>query len=109
MHMTIVCGFYRNLIAGTDPDYPKPKSIKITKSNAIPERGSIYDFLFEKKASGVWSEWMDLVNRNREEIPANAKVRICIIVSEASHWIVNSAHYPRLMGVVSQSLCYIMN
>lgn len=71
--MYLFC-FCRNLIGGTDPDFPKPKSIKITKSNSIPERGSIYDFLFEKKASGVWSEWMDLVNRNKTEIPANAKV-----------------------------------
>ena len=72
---------YRNLIAGTDADHPKPKSIKITKSNSIPERGSIYDFLFEKKASGVWSEWMELVNRDKTEIPATAKVCLpsCIV------------------------------
>lgn len=69
----------RSLIAGLEPDYPKPKSIKITKSNSIPERGSVYDFVFEKKASGVWTEWMELVKRDSSDIPANAKVRSYLI------------------------------
>lgn len=68
------------MIGGLETDHPKPKSIKITKSNSIPERGSIYDFLFEKKASGVWSEWMELVKRDHVDIPATAKVRTMVML-----------------------------
>lgn len=80
---------WRSLIGGTDPENPKPKSIKITKSNSIPERGTIYDFLFEKKASGVWSEWMDLVNRDRVEISATAKVGSVLCLASLTYYLFN--------------------
>ncbi|XP_046326217.1 dynein axonemal heavy chain 3-like [Haliotis rufescens] len=71
--------YFRTLISGTDPDHPKPKSIKITKSNSIPERDTIYDFCFEKKASGHWVSWMDTLDKSKTGIPATAKVSDLII------------------------------
>ncbi|XP_063446016.1 dynein axonemal heavy chain 3-like isoform X5 [Mytilus trossulus] len=71
--------FFRNIVSGVDPDHPKPKSIKITKSNMIPERSSIYDFCFEKKASGNWIEWMDTLDKNKLIIPKDAKINEVII------------------------------
>ncbi|KAK3579501.1 hypothetical protein CHS0354_028323 [Potamilus streckersoni] len=63
--------FFRNVLSGTDPDHPKPKSIKrIT----IPERGTIYDFSFEKKGSGSWIDWMDTLDKSLLTLPADAKV-----------------------------------
>ncbi|XP_070580768.1 dynein axonemal heavy chain 3-like [Ptychodera flava] len=67
--------FFRTLISGTLQEHPKPKSIKISKSNSFPERGTIYDFYFYKHASGQWSDWIDYIERGvgKQEIPANAK------------------------------------
>ncbi|ESO89088.1 hypothetical protein LOTGIDRAFT_210054 [Lottia gigantea] len=73
--------FFRNLIGGTNADHPKPKSIKLTKSNSIPEKGSIYDYCFEKKSSGTWTDWMDTVPKGSMGIAANAKVSDLIITT----------------------------
>ena len=32
--------FYRNLIMGMDEEHPRPKTIKLSKSNLFPERGN---------------------------------------------------------------------
>ncbi|XP_052264555.1 dynein axonemal heavy chain 3-like isoform X1 [Dreissena polymorpha] len=71
--------FFRNIINGTDEENPKPKSIKITKSNTIPERGTIYDFSFEKKGSGQWIDWMDTLDRSTLSLAADAKISDLII------------------------------
>ncbi|XP_053383461.1 dynein axonemal heavy chain 3-like [Mercenaria mercenaria] len=72
-------GFFRNIINGTDADYPKPKSIKITKSNTVPERNTIYDFCFEKKGPGQWIDWMDTLDKGHATLAADAKVSDLII------------------------------
>ena len=111
--------YFRTLISGTDPDHPKPKSVKITKvccfvillqqgyfnfysvftsshlncysclkriicfknndffqSNSFPERNTVYDFCFEKKASGSWIDWMDTLQKSNQGIAADANVCI---------------------------------
>lgn len=40
----------------------------------IPERATIFDFCFEKKASGNWCDWMDTIDKSTLTIPATAKV-----------------------------------
>ncbi|VDN16154.1 unnamed protein product [Dibothriocephalus latus] len=49
----------------------KPSSIKLTKSNSIPERLTVYDFFFEKKATGAWVEWG--ARLSMPDLPAEAK------------------------------------
>lgn len=71
--------FFRSLIGGTDPDNPKPKNVKINKSTAFPERGLIYDYYFEKKGSGQWVDWMDIINRDNTKISPTAKASELII------------------------------
>ncbi|CAH1793738.1 unnamed protein product [Owenia fusiformis] len=71
--------FFRHLISGTDDDNPKPKSVKLTKSNSFPERGTVYDYCFEKKSSGQWIDWMDTLNRDTLGIPKDANVSDLII------------------------------
>lgn len=46
------------------------------QSNMIPERGTIYDFCFEKKGSGNWIEWMDTLDRSLLTVPKDAKVSL---------------------------------
>ncbi|XP_066239555.1 dynein axonemal heavy chain 3 [Saccopteryx leptura] len=71
--------FFRNLIMGMDDNHPRPKSVKLTKNNTFPERGSIYDFYFLKQGSGHWSPWTDYITREEETIPVNAKVSELIV------------------------------
>ncbi|XP_033740540.1 dynein heavy chain 3, axonemal-like isoform X1 [Pecten maximus] len=66
--------YFRNILSGTDTEHPKPKSIKITKSNMIPEKATIYDFSFEKKGGGNWIDWLDTIDRASMTIPNDAKV-----------------------------------
>ncbi|XP_068952632.1 dynein axonemal heavy chain 3 [Petaurus breviceps papuanus] len=71
--------FFRNLLMGTDNSNPRPKSVKITKNNIFPEKGSIYDFYFLKHGSGQWNLWTDYITKEEQIIPANAKVSELIV------------------------------
>ncbi|XP_031243962.1 dynein heavy chain 3, axonemal [Mastomys coucha] len=71
--------FFRNLIMGMDDHNPRPKSVKLTKNNIFPERGSIYDFYFLKQGGGHWNAWTEYITKEEEIIPVNAKVSDLII------------------------------
>ncbi|XP_058892872.1 dynein axonemal heavy chain 3 [Kogia breviceps] len=71
--------FFRNLIMGMDNNNPRPKSVKLTKNNIFPERGSIYDFYFLKQGGGHWYTWTEYITKEEEDIPADAKVSELII------------------------------
>ncbi|XP_040829844.1 dynein heavy chain 3, axonemal isoform X1 [Ochotona curzoniae] len=71
--------FFRNLIMGMDDNNPRPRSVRITKNNIFPDKGSIYDFYFVKQGSGHWDTWTDYITKEEEHIPANAKVSELII------------------------------
>ncbi|KAM8960487.1 dynein axonemal heavy chain 3 [Pelodytes ibericus] len=71
--------FYRNLLMGMNDQHPRPKSVKLTKNNVFPERGSVYDFYFHKQASGQWNMWTDYITTEEMTIPATAKVSDLII------------------------------
>jgi dynein heavy chain, axonemal len=73
--------FVRDIIHGID-EYPKPKNIKLTKNNIYPERGTGYDFFFEKKAAGHWREWTDMISKEDAIIPDNAKVSDLLIKTD---------------------------
>ncbi|KAL8585021.1 Dynein heavy chain 3, axonemal [Nucella lapillus] len=65
--------FFRTLISGINDAHPKPKSSKITKANAFPERGTVFDYCFLKKASGHWVYWMDLMESKKSADDAHTK------------------------------------
>ncbi|OCT61613.1 dynein heavy chain 3, axonemal [Xenopus laevis] len=71
--------FYRNLLMGLDEHHPRPKSVKLTKNNLFPEKGSVYDFYFHKQASGQWNIWTDYITKEELTIPPTAKVSDLII------------------------------
>lgn len=71
--------FLRELINTNDN---KPKSIKLTKNNIFPERGTCYDFFFEKKAAGHWRDWTEMINKEDLVIPENAKVSDLLIKTD---------------------------
>nr|KAG5713480.1 hypothetical protein BaRGS_025028 [Batillaria attramentaria] len=87
--------FFRTLISGTDNDHPKPKSIKITKSNSFPERDTVYDFCFQKKASGHWVSWMEAMEKGKMTVAANAKVSGEMMRAYLSDLMVDTAETAR--------------
>ncbi|XP_069503771.1 dynein axonemal heavy chain 3 [Ambystoma mexicanum] len=66
--------FYRNLLSGTDEENPRPKSVKLTKNNIFPDRGTVYDFYFFKQAAGQWNSWTDYITKEELTIAPGAKV-----------------------------------
>ncbi|KAL7979208.1 hypothetical protein Chor_015232, partial [Crotalus horridus] len=60
--------FYRNLLMGMEDEHPRPKSVKLTKTNLFPER-----------ASGQWNTWIDYITKEEQAIPTGAKVSELII------------------------------
>ncbi|GAA6083040.1 dynein heavy chain 3, axonemal, partial [Tachysurus ichikawai] len=64
--------FYRNLLTGTMDEYPRPKSVKLTKNSLFPERGLVYDYYFHKHGSGQWNMWTDSISKEESTIPAGA-------------------------------------
>ncbi|XP_038618403.1 dynein heavy chain 3, axonemal [Tachyglossus aculeatus] len=71
--------FFRNLLLGMDDSNPRPKSVKLTKNNIFPERGSVYDFYFLKHSSGHWNTWTDYITKEEETILPGTKVSELII------------------------------
>ena len=44
------------------------------QQNLFPEAGTIYDYVFIKNGNGSWSRWLDTLDKNSFNIPAEAKV-----------------------------------
>lgn len=56
--------FLRVLVAGTNPDAPKPASLKFGKQVVMPEKLTVYDFLFKTEGGvGQWVSWEDQIGR----------------------------------------------
>lgn len=64
--------YLRTLASGTNQDHPNPKTVKFTKSNLFPERGTVFDYFFQK--SGIWVPWEDCIDK-MATIPSDAKVQ----------------------------------
>ncbi|KAG7264995.1 hypothetical protein CRUP_017155 [Coryphaenoides rupestris] len=71
--------FYRLLITGTLHEHPHPKTVKLTKNNLFPDRGSVYDYYFQKQGPGQWKVWTDSVSKEDCIIPPGANVSDLII------------------------------
>ncbi|XP_074961219.1 dynein axonemal heavy chain 3 [Phalacrocorax aristotelis] len=71
--------FYRNLLLGMDDENPRPKSVKLTRNNIFPEKGSVYDFYFHKHGSGQWNMWTEYITKEEQVISPGAKVSELII------------------------------
>lgn len=50
-----------------------------SKNNVFPERGTCYDFFFEKKAGGHWKDWTEMIVKEDTAIPENARVNKILI------------------------------
>lgn len=73
--------FYRKIIYGEDKLHPKPKSFKLAKNQLFPEKGLVFDYFWEKKNNGTWTNWVDAIEKN-VSISPTAKVRLLKIISD---------------------------
>ncbi|KAL2299010.1 hypothetical protein Nmel_014623 [Mimus melanotis] len=71
--------FYRNLLNGMNEENPRPKNVKLNKNNIFPEKGSVYDFYFNKRGHGQWTMWTDYITKEEQVIDPGAKVSELII------------------------------
>uniref|UniRef100_A0A8D2M5U6 Dynein axonemal heavy chain 3 n=1 Tax=Zonotrichia albicollis TaxID=44394 RepID=A0A8D2M5U6_ZONAL len=60
--------FYRNLLNGMNDQNPRPKNVKINKGNIFPEKGSVFDFYFNKRGHGQWAMWTDYITKEEQVI-----------------------------------------
>lgn len=65
--------FYRQLLIGNNKDFPKCKSFKLNKNQLFPERGSVFDYICDRR-NNQWMFWIDIVDREFLKIPPTAKV-----------------------------------
>ncbi|XP_073998137.1 dynein axonemal heavy chain 3-like isoform X3 [Rhodnius prolixus] len=72
--------FYRSLTAGSFEEYPKPSSFKVSKHQLFPDKGTVWDWFFDKKGNGSWMPWLETVDK--VPIPHNAKVSDLIIQTD---------------------------
>lgn len=59
---------------GVFEEYPKPKNFKLTKNQLYPDKGVIFDYVFDKKNGGAWINWTDV--EKDFHATDNTKVRI---------------------------------
>ncbi|XP_068084555.1 dynein axonemal heavy chain 3 [Anabrus simplex] len=55
--------FFRNIIYGVDDQNPKPAKFKLAKEQLFPSRGTVFDWVYDKKNNGTWVSWEDTVER----------------------------------------------
>ncbi len=73
--------FFRQLIGGNNKDHPKPKGFKLNKNQLFPEKGTVFDYVCDKR-SNQWVFWLDIMDREYSKIPPTAKVSELIIPTD---------------------------
>ena len=48
--------------------------VRVFQSNSFPERDTIFDYCFQKKASGHWIPWMDTLATKNAAVGPGTKV-----------------------------------
>lgn len=55
--------YLRQLLLGNIEERPKPKVFKLTKQQLFPDKGSAYDWIYDKRNNGCWISWMDTMQQ----------------------------------------------
>ncbi|XP_015509159.2 dynein axonemal heavy chain 3 isoform X1 [Neodiprion lecontei] len=69
--------FLRKLLDGGIEENPKPKAFKLTKQQLFPDKGTVFDWVYDKKNNGTWISWADTTTQ--VQMAPNAKVGELII------------------------------
>lgn len=71
--------WFRKLLLDQHPDYPRPKMFKLAKNQLFPDKGTVFDFVYDKKNNGTWIQWIDYAEKGAGQYPPTAKVGELII------------------------------
>ena len=66
--------FLRALLKGENEDYPRARKIQ----NPLPRRGSVFDFVWDKKGPGKWTMWEDKIDK-KYVIPEKSRVSEIVV------------------------------
>ncbi|XP_053593796.1 dynein axonemal heavy chain 3 [Microplitis demolitor] len=69
--------YLRDLLLGNIEENPKPKAFKLSKQQIFPDRGSIYEWIYDKRNNGTWISWIDL--NTAVPLPADTAVNELIM------------------------------
>jgi hypothetical protein len=102
--------FYRALLNGQNADYPKPKVFKLARNQLFPERGLVFEWIYDKKNNGTWIPWTDIVDKAQIQLAPTAKVsQICMVDDPYCHRHEYSISFiPYTLSSIF-ALCYILN
>ncbi|XP_054015460.1 dynein axonemal heavy chain 3-like [Hylaeus anthracinus] len=51
--------YLRKLLLGNDDEHPRPKAFKLSKQQLFPDKGTVYDYVYDKRNNGCWISWTD--------------------------------------------------
>ncbi|KAK6624385.1 hypothetical protein RUM44_011244 [Polyplax serrata] len=71
--------WFRKLLLDQDENNPRPKMFKLAKNQLFPEKGTVFDFVYDKKNNGTWINWLDTLDKAAGNYPPTAKVSELII------------------------------
>lgn len=55
--------YLRKLLLGNIDEYPKPKVFKLTKQQIFPDRGTVHEWIYDKRNNGCWISWIDTMQQ----------------------------------------------
>lgn len=55
--------YFRKILNGNVNEYPRPKAFKLTKQQLFPDRGTVFDWVYDKRNNGSWISWMDTMSQ----------------------------------------------
>lgn len=65
-------GYYRALLNGGNPQFPKPERFRLTKHQIFPEKSLVWDYIYDKRGQGSWVTWSEMFEKT--VYPPTAKV-----------------------------------
>ncbi|XP_052130864.1 dynein axonemal heavy chain 3 [Frankliniella occidentalis] len=74
--------FFRHLLDGRNDEHPRPKTFKLSKSQLFPDKGTVFEWVFDKKNNGSWISWLDTMEK--VSFPPSAKINELIIPTTES-------------------------
>ena len=66
--------WFRKLLLDQDEKHPRPKMFKLSRHQLFPEKGTVFDFVYDKKNNGTWIQWLDLVDKVSVNYHTTSKV-----------------------------------
>lgn len=80
--------FYRSVLLGDSEEHPKPVKFKLTKHQLFPEKGTVWDYYYDKKNNGCWVGWQETLEKAQ---PVAATSKVTLIISHDCGLIFDTA------------------